>query len=78
MSISPKLIVSGTPHERGRQHGEQAKDQVRGGVEFYVRLWEESTGGSREEGLQLAGRFGPVIGGFDAAILVSTTLPLPA
>ena len=38
MSISPKLIVSGTPHERGRQHGEQAKDQVRGVVEFYVRL----------------------------------------
>ena len=49
-----------------------------GGGEFYVRLWEESTGGSREEVLQLAGRFGPVIGGFDAAILVSTTLPLPA
>ena len=49
-----------------------------GGGEFYVRLWEESAGGSREEVLQLAGRFGPVIGGFDAAILVSTTLPLPA
>jgi len=69
MSTSPKLIVSGTPHERGRQHGEQASEQVRGGVEFYVRLWEESTGGSREEVLQLASEFGPLIGAFDAAIL---------
>ena len=67
-----------TQADRFRQHGEQAKDQVWGGGEFYVRLWEESAGGSREEVLQLAGRFGPVIGGFDAAILVSTTLILPA
>jgi len=71
MSISPKLIVSGSTASRQR---------IRCGAagEFYVRLWEESAGGSREEVLQLAGRFGPVIGGFDAAILVSTTLILPA
>ena len=68
MSKSPKLVLTGAPFERGRQHGERARDMVRGGVEFYVRMWEQNTGRSREEVLELASGFGPKIAAFDAGI----------
>ena len=63
-----KLQVSGSAHERGVQHGSQARELVHRGVEFYVHMWEQS-GGSRREVLERAGGFGPVIADFDAEIL---------
>ena len=68
MSRTPKLVLTGAPFERGRQHGEQARETVRGGVDFYTRLWDQNTGRSREELLELAAEFGPRIAAFDARI----------
>ncbi len=65
----PKLTVKGNAYERGYQHGAQARQQVRAGVDFYTRMWEENIGRSRADLLALAGEFGPVVGDFDAAIL---------
>lgn len=63
-----KLELSGSAHERGVQHGSQAKDLVKKGVDFYVNMWEQSTGKSRAEVLGLAGQFAPCIADFDAEI----------
>ena len=71
MSDSPvsKLTVKGNAYERGYQHGAQAREQVRAGVDFYTRMWEDNIGRSRADLLALAGDFGPVVGNFDAEIL---------
>ena len=64
-----KLEISGNAFERGVQHGSQARDLVRKGVDFYVNMWEQNTHKSRAEVLELAGRFADPIREFDAEIL---------
>jgi hypothetical protein len=61
-----KLEISGNAFERGVQHGSQARDLVRKGVDFYVNMWEQNTGKSRAEVLELAGKFAEPIREFDA------------
>lgn len=64
-----KFQISGDAHDRGVQHGSQTQDLVRKGVDFYVNMWEQNTGGSRAEVLELAAGFADPIGEFDAEIL---------
>ena len=63
-----KIIVAGDARECGYQHGTQAADLIRKGVEFYVDIWESSTGRSRDELLEVSGGFAEPIANFDAAI----------
>ena len=65
----PVLTLRGDAYERGRAHGTQARDRVRAGVAHYIGLWERNTERSRDELLELAGRFKPVIGDYDEPIL---------
>ena len=67
MSISPKLVVTGAPFDRGRQHGTKVREMVRGGIGFYVRMWAQGTGKSRQEVLELTAGFGSEIAAFDSA-----------
>lgn len=64
-----KLEISGNAHGRGVQHGSQASGLVRNGVDFYVNMWEQNTGGSRAEVLETAGKFAEPIADFDAEIM---------
>ncbi len=64
-----KLTIKGRPYERGCQHGSQAREMVHSGVAFYSRMWEENVGRSREDLLDLAAEFEPVVGNYDAEIL---------
>ena len=64
-----KIQVGGDAFERGVQHGSQARDLVRKGIEFYVHMWEQNTGGSREEVLERAAGFAAPIAAYDAEIL---------
>ena len=64
-----KLTIKGNPYERGYQHGSQAREMIHNGVAFYRRMWEENIGRSREDLLDLAAEFEPVVGNYDTAIL---------
>jgi isopenicillin-N N-acyltransferase-like protein len=67
---TPCLLVevSGSPRERGRQYGEQARDRVRLGIAHY----SEQLAASRllpDDIRRLVARFEPTIAGFDGAYL---------
>lgn|GEM_PF-302745 len=64
-----KLQIGGAPYDRGVQHGSQTPDLVRKGVDFYVNMWEQNTGGSRAEVLELVAGFADPIREFDSEIL---------
>lgn len=65
-NILPFVRISGGPRERGRQHGEQAKDRIRQAAEFYVGLLEKrDISPARLQTLTQA--FLPAIEAFDAS-----------
>jgi len=64
-----KLKTGGNAYERGVEHGSKAGDLVRKGVDFYVNMWEQNTGGSRAQVLETAGKFAEPIADFDAQIM---------
>jgi len=64
--MSRKVIIRGEPFDRGAQYGQQVPDLIRKGVEFYVGMWEKSTGRSRGELLEIVNAFGEKIANYDA------------
>ncbi|WP_157017159.1 C45 family autoproteolytic acyltransferase/hydolase [Mesorhizobium xinjiangense] len=65
-TASPLIEVSGSPIERGRQYGEQARERVKRGIDHYVeQLARKSIGW--EQVARIAEEFEPTIAGFDPA-----------
>ena len=67
-STAPVITVKGDPFNRGRQLGEQATEQIRRGIDFYLNLWQNSRGMSREYVLGQAAEFAPFIRDYDPGI----------
>ncbi|TET40811.1 MAG: hypothetical protein E3J66_06440 [Dehalococcoidia bacterium] len=65
----PVISVKGKPFECGRQHGSQAREQIRKNVDLYFDLWQQLWGAKRPEVLEQCKGFIPVIGEYDADIL---------
>lgn len=63
---SPLIEVSGTPRERGRQHGEQARDRILRGIEHYSEQLEAKSLGPKDIA-RLADRFEPTVNAYDPA-----------
>lgn len=68
-SIAPVITVRGDPFSRGRQLGEQAGEQVRRGINFYLDLWQDNKGMSRDYVLGQAAEFAAIIQDYDPNIL---------
>jgi isopenicillin-N N-acyltransferase like protein len=65
----PLVCVSGTPRERGRQHGELLRDRVGLGVERYMGRFAHFAGLTRAEARTAALSFAAPIEAYDAEIL---------
>ena len=39
-TMFPEVIVSGSPYDRGRQYGAQARDRVRGSITSYAEHYD--------------------------------------
>src|SRR4051794_8600163 len=61
---SPLIEMSGSPRERGRQHGEQAADRVKLGIEHYSSQIAASRL-SWDDIAAIAAQFEPKIAAFD-------------
>lgn len=70
MTIAPFPLIemNGTPRERGRQYGEQAKDRVRRSVDYYAGQLAAS-GFAWPRVKALAADYVPVIDGFSPSLL---------
>lgn len=64
----PLIEISGSPRERGRQHGEQAAQRILGGIDLYASLLE-SNRLNWPEIREIATSFEPAIARFDPALL---------
>jgi isopenicillin-N N-acyltransferase like protein len=64
----PLVEISGSPRERGRQYGEQARARIRLGIEHYSEQLTASRLGFDDLSVLVA-RFEPVIAEFDSAYL---------
>lgn len=65
---APVITIKGDPFNRGRQLGEQASEQIRRGIDFYLSLWQNNKGMSREYVLGQAAQFTPFIRDYDLHI----------
>lgn len=68
-SYYPVILICGGPYERGRQHGEQAKDQIEVCVDVYRSAFTRNAGLDWMEVISRASIFRDIIGQFDQAIL---------
>ncbi len=64
----PVIQVSGLPYERGRQHGEKARDRVARSVEIYRQAFADSAGLDWPDVLEQAAGFAGLIESFDKNI----------
>jgi isopenicillin-N N-acyltransferase like protein len=65
----PHIHVEGSPRERGRQYGEQARDRVALSVEAYAWAYEQTAGLSWEGALAVARPFEAAIARFEPRYL---------
>ena len=65
----PILIVEGEARERGRQHGELARDQIGLSVERYMARFQHFAGLTPEQAREIAGSFADPIRDYDPDIL---------
>jgi isopenicillin-N N-acyltransferase-like protein len=65
----PHVRVTGSPRERGRQYGEQARERVRRSVEAYAAVYEDLAGLTWGEVLALAGTYAGAIERFEPRYL---------
>jgi isopenicillin-N N-acyltransferase-like protein len=63
----PEVIVSGSPYERGRQYGTQARDRVRGSITSYAEHYDYYAGWDWSRSRREAMRFLPAISDFAPA-----------
>ena len=68
MSMFPVLDVSGSAFERGRAHGERARDRVERSLANYARLFSFN-GMAWEEAQRRSAGYRDLIGAFDASLL---------
>lgn len=68
MTMFPVVDVSGRPFERGRMHGELARERVERSLATYARLFA-FVGVDWQEAQRRAAPYREVIGSFDAALL---------
>ena len=68
MSMFPVLEVSGSAFERGRAHGERARDRVERSLANYARLFSFN-GMAWEEAQRRSAGYRDLIGAFDASLL---------
>ena len=64
----PVIDLKGSPHERGRIHGDQARDRVERSVANYARLFA-FVGMPWDEAQRRSAPYRDVVGGFDASLL---------
>jgi isopenicillin-N N-acyltransferase-like protein len=64
----PVIDLRGSPHERGRSHGEKARSRVERSLANYVKLFA-FVGVDWQEAQRRAAAYRDPIGGFDAALL---------
>jgi isopenicillin-N N-acyltransferase-like protein len=62
-------VDASTPRERGRQYGEQAREQIAVSVDFYRREFEDRSGLAWEEVRSRTPRWVPLIEAFHADAL---------
>lgn len=55
------ISVSGSPFERGYEHGRRAKEGIKKNLQFYLNLWKYSSGLDRDQILKKAKAFIPYI-----------------
>ncbi|KAL8793763.1 MAG: hypothetical protein Q9195_003705, partial [Heterodermia aff. obscurata] len=55
------VVCSGTPFEIGFQHGQQARNEIQGSIDFYTKLFRESAKLSWDEVLQVAEKSMPFL-----------------
>lgn len=65
----PIILTGGDPHERGYQHGAQARERVEKSVDRYRRVFSHYAGLNQQQVREAAQRFEPVISGYDPALL---------
>ncbi len=65
----PILLTGGDPRERGRQHGELARDRVALSVERYMARFEHFAGLSTVDARATAAEFAPAIRDYDPDLL---------
>jgi isopenicillin-N N-acyltransferase-like protein len=65
----PILVTEGEPRERGRQHGELARDRIGLSVERYMERFGHFAGLSPSEARSIAASFAPIIGDYDPDLL---------
>jgi isopenicillin-N N-acyltransferase like protein len=65
----PRVRVEGTPRERGRSYGEQARDRVRRSVEAYREVFAAFTGWDRHQVVEHARGYAAPIERFDPSYL---------
>ena len=65
----PILLTGGNPHERGRQHGELARDRIALSVERYMERFQHFAGLSTGEVRTVAAEFAPLIRAYDPELL---------
>jgi isopenicillin-N N-acyltransferase-like protein len=64
----PVIDLRGSPHQRGRSHGEKARSRIERSLANYVKLFA-FVGVDWQEAQRRAAAYRDVIGGFDAALL---------
>jgi len=67
--MTPRIRVTGTPYERGRQYGTQARDQVRLSVQAYQRVFAHYAGWDWPDVRRAAAGFEAPIAAFRPAYL---------
>ena len=67
--MTPRICVSGTPYERGRQYGAQARDRVRLSVQAYQRVFAHYAGWDWPAVRRAAAEFEAPIAAFRPAYL---------
>ena len=65
----PRIRVSGSPHERGRQYGEQARDLIRRSIDAYTAVFEFYAGMAWQKACAQAERFIEPIEAYEASYL---------
>ena len=68
MAAFPVIDTSGDPFERGRVHGDRARERVERSLANYARLFSFH-GMAWEEAQRRSAGYRDLIGGFDAALL---------
>lgn len=60
----PRIVLRGSPYERGLRYGQLARDRIRRSMAFYGEVFQHHAGLSWEDAIRMAGRYRPYIADF--------------